>query len=310
MDDIMLQKTGIKAKTNRPPYPEHTGYRLPHGTAAWCYGDMQPVIRTVQRYNANVPANRRIRYLFPYSGSVSFHGPGDYSLAWHPSNAIVLAQALTNVHILPMIDGLSNTADLIDDPTWATIGQHLADLVHTNELFYGLQLDIEPFDTIMYDLFAQVKAHTDKPLTIAAGLWDTDTFKYTDMVVLMAYDWALNVPDYREKTRGMIQRFLQDAETGGGHAMIGLPAIATHHEYESISDTPEGPGRSTGFLMEDYVREAMQITADIDPPPEVFRGYCLWAFHPDGGLHGPRDTKWYFPSHIKPEVWDILSTAE
>ncbi|NCC50355.1 MAG: hypothetical protein EOM20_03980 [Spartobacteria bacterium] len=307
LDEITLRKTDITMHETKLPYPEKTTRSLPHGTAAWCYGDPREVVEQVRAYNATAADEHKIRYLFPYAGSIEFTQEAGYSMSWHPTNAHFLAEALgPEMMIMPMIDGLSHLAEFLEPETWEQLALDITRRLDADDLLYGLQLDIEPFDTVLHQLFARLMEHTDKPITTAAGLWTQDTFRYTDMIVLMGYDWAYTPDTFSAKAGNMIPRFLQDAEQAGGKAMVGLPAIATHHEFESYALTEGGPRTSTGYTMAEYVQRAMQITQSADAPGDVFVGYCLWAFHPADGLHGPRDTKWYFPSLIEEDVWKLL----
>jgi hypothetical protein len=180
-------------------------------------------------------------------------------------------------------------------------------LIDSNSFFYGLHLDIEPHEDVLYRLFAEIKTRTSKPLTIAAGRFTPDTFRYTDMVVLMGYDWATSPEAFREEANQRIGAFFKYARMGDGKAMVGIPAIATHREYESIAAGPDEPRQATGHSMAAFVEGSrIALTDALAEGSGPYVGVCVWALHPEEGLHGGRDTYWYYPTTIDPEIWDML----
>jgi len=309
-DDLVLRtrNPGRRATLSKPPYPRKSTRSLPPGLGAWCYGDPKDVAKTVRRMNTRPNATRKIRYLFPYAGSMSFGGERGFRIDWTPAAARKIAKAVgEDVLVLPMIDGISSGSDVMSDEKWADAGRECAELLAAAPEFYGLHFDIEPHIDELNLLFAAVMNNTDKPVTIAAGRWNTDTFRYTDMVVLMGYDWATDPRRFSSIAEQRIRRLIDCAKEAGGKAMVGVPAIATHQEYESFSTAPSGSRTPTGHSMLDYLRESISATTPLisrnDPN---FIGFSIWAIHPEGGLHGKSDTKWFFPSRISPGVEEAL----
>ena len=93
--------------------------------------------------------------------------------------------------------------------------------------------------------------------------------------------------------------------------MIGVPAIATHMEFESVKDSaneqPEPGGHTMAEFMQSAIAAVRLSTIGQESDPS-FLGLSIWALHPEGGLHGPADTKWYYPSIIGQEMWNLLAT--
>jgi len=306
---LAVPPTGLPTSPAREPYPARSRAALPQGLAAWCYGDPAPTIAAVRHHNNHAPPGRRIRYLFPLTGSLWFNSDGTADLQWDPARALALADALgAEVQVHPMVDGLSRGAHRLDARAWDDLGLRLADAVNADARLAGLHLDIEPHEDALYRLFARAKAHTDKPVSAAVGVWSVDTFRYTDFVALMSYDWATDPADFARLARERVPRFLRDAAAGGGRALVGVPAMATHLEYEATASRADGPREASGHRMTDYVDALLAGVRAADPEARAaaLLGLSLWAFHPPGGLHGPRDTKWYFPSEIDDATWTRL----
>jgi hypothetical protein len=310
IDDVELQHRGDKSMAlSKPAYPERTKYPLPNGLAAWAYHDPNYTIKRVKHYNQSAPAERRIRYLFPYGASITLRKDGSYVIGWNLDNAKAMAEALKDdgVMVMPMVDGLTHNLDMVSEETWDAIAKELMTTINDTPLFYGVHVDLEPHHDTLHYFYSRLKAHSPKPVTIACGEWNSDTFRYTDMAVLMAYDWASDLKEFSERSTKMIDRFLTDARAGKGRAMIGIPAIATHHEYEYYTDAPGGPQHPSGHHMIEYVRATLEITEKSQVPNDpTLMGYTIWAFHPNDGLHSPGDTRWYYPTTISRDVWKAL----
>ena len=309
-DDFVLltRNPGSHAKNLKPDYPEKSTLPLPCGLGAWCYGKPEEIVKTVKRINARPNATRKIRYLFPYAGSIWFGGKRGFNIVWNPEKAMKISKSLgKDIFVLPMIDGITEGSDALSDEQWAAAGKEFAELVNNVPEFYGLHFDIEPHLDNLNLLFSAVMNNSNKPVTIAAGRWNTDTFRYTDMVVLMGYDWATEPNRFSAIAQNRTKRFLNCAKEANGKAMIGIPAIATHMEYESFSTSPSGSRTPTGHTMLDYLHASVNATRPLlteeDP---CFVGFSIWAIHPPVGLHGRKDTKWFFPSLLSPEVESFL----
>ena len=289
------------------PYPARSKSPLPEGLGAWCYGDPEIAIAAVTQFNASASSGARLVYLFPYAGEITFKG-AEAVLTWEPEKARAIAEGVGDgVQVHPMIDGLSSGAQRLTADGWDRLAKQVADAVNAEPLFQGIHLDIEPHDDALYELFARIKKYTSKPLTVSVGSWTTDTFRYADMVVLMAYDWASTPEAFGRAVGERIPAFLAAADEAGGKAMIGVPAIATHHEYESMKEGSDGALKATGFSMSDYVKASLNsIRALPAGSRRRLNGLCIWALHPSDGLHGSQDSKWYYPSSISEDTWRDL----
>ena len=128
------------------------------------------------------------------------------------------------------------------------------------------------------------------------------------MTVLMAYDFAATPEKYTPIAEKHISSFLALAEAKHGRAMIGVPAIATHHEHVASGTSLDGPQDKTGYQMTDFVRAAFKLTDDAlkTGPHPGFVGYSIWAIHEPEAVHDPSEVRYYFPGHISPEVWTLF----
>lgn len=295
----------------KPPYVTPSPLPLPRGHGVWCYGSAPWIVEQVQQYNASAPAAAQIRYLFPLLGTVTFH-QGSYALRWDPDRGhhmyrLLQEAGLDDVLILPMIDGLTHGAHQMTPDAWQELAREMAGLYDSDPAFYGIHLDIEPHDNVLHTLFSALRAYSEKPISAAVGHGDTELFQYTDFAVLMAYDLAADPAGYRLSAEALIAKFLADARAVNRRAMIGVPAIATHREYESIASAPEGPREETGHSMSEFVREAIEaVRAHSDPGDSACMGLSIWAFHEPDGLHGPQDVLWYYPTVISEDSWQLI----
>ena len=305
-DEFELMNTGKKAEAVM--IPKKSKALLPAGLGAWCYGEPALTLELVKQYNAGAPAACRIRYLFPWAGSISFDRSGKAGFTWNPEHALAIARGLENeAMVFPMIDGLSGGAELAGTETWDELASKIAQALEREPLFYGVHFDLEPQEDFINPLYAAMKKYSGKPVTAAVGQWNLDTFRFTDLLVLMGYDWATDPTAFSQAATKKIPRFLCDARTAGGKAMIGIPAIATHREFEEISEQPDGPRQSTGYRMIDFLHGSFAAIDGVAQHDSLI-GISLWAIHPDTGLHGGSDVQWYYPTRISDDIWTLLQT--
>ena len=171
-----------------------------------------------------------------------------------------------------------------------------------------MHFDLEPHDPFTYVIFAALREATAKPITAAVESIDDHLFSYLDMTVLMAYDLAATPEKYEPIAEKRISRFLALAEKTHGRAMIGVPAIATHHEMEASGTSLDGPQDKTGYRMADFVRDAFKLTDRTlqSGPHPAFVGYGVWAIHEPEAVHDPSEARYFFPGHVSAEVWTLL----
>jgi hypothetical protein len=280
------------------------------GHGAWVYGDARTWIKPLNDYNLSAPRTQRIKYVFPQSGSLVFNA-GHAVLTWQPERSTILEDGLLGeAFVYPMIDGKSPGVASISEAEWARVGKEIADKMNADDHISGLQFDIEPEDSKLHALYAAVKRNTTKPVGAAVSIWEPNTFKYLDFVVLMAYDYATPVPDYLARARDQVRAFLRDAHNANTKVLIGAPAIATHHEYEGYSSDPTKAPVGTSYKMAQYVdalRSAVSESLDMDDAS--FLGLCIWALMPDGGLHKPGDQMWYYPTTVDPKLLESFKLS-
>ncbi len=304
-DENAVAKNDLPSDAPMPPAREPIV--MAPGLGAWVYGDGRTHAKVVNAFNLTAPLRQRVRYLFPYSGSVSFRA-GKITLTWDTDRAKLMADTLSGdaqVHL--MLDGASIGASSVKDAEWDRAAREIAKVIGDEIKFAGVQFDIEPHLPIMDAFFARVQGYLNKPVGAAVGVWSPNTFKSVDYLALMAYDLAETPGAYRNAARDMVKSFMRDAHRTNRGALVGAPAIATHHEYESKSDTSQGPGISTKLKMETFVSGLRSaLTEALEQNDPNFMGLSIWALHPEGGLHGPGDKEWYFPSTISPAIWDLL----
>lgn len=302
-----------------PPHPARTKVALPPGLGAWTYGTPAFVAGEVARYNADAPRERRLRYLFQHSGTIEIPASGKPVFHWNGGRAAALQAALaaagqTDIRVLPMIDGLTANVSRVSPEEWARIAAEVGAVIEPDEAAFGVHFDLEPHDPHVYLLFSRMREFTAKPVTAAVAHSSPDLFRYTDMGVLMGYDYAYTPENFRTALSAKVNDFLAHAREGGGLAMIGLPAIATHHEMEAVADTERGPREHTGFAMADFVTAGIDATEtalrELPAANAHFTGYSVWAIHQPEALHAPGDTRYYFPGHISPPVWRLFSEQD
>ena len=317
-DEIWLEKIdgkGMEVVKDIPVF-EKSKIPLVVGHAAWSYGGAAFSYDAVKKHNARAPVESKIRYVFPHAGSIQF-GPGDYyHFSWNTENAFDLAKLLQHgcleeeVTIMPMIDGLSHGANELSFETWDKLAEEIGTVIENTPEFGGIHLDMEPHVPLFYYLYTKLRKYTAKPITVAVGSSTKEIFEYTDLVVYMAYDWANTPEGFAEDAQQRLPPFLAAAEEAGTHVMIGVPAIATHIEMEGYSAQQNSIRTETGYYMHEFVQASMEIInrqrSQQDNP--ICLGASVWALHEQYGLHGPLDTKWYFPTIISEETWNLIRT--
>lgn len=289
----------------QPPAKSDMLWTKGHG--AWLFGEPRQWVKPLNDYNLAAPRTQRIKYVFPVSGSLGFNG-GSAILNWNPDRALILADSLAGeARVYPMIDGKTGGIASILEKEWDRVGKEIADKINADERIAGVMFDIVPHDNKLHALYARVKKYSTKPVGTALSVWEKNTFKFVDLVVLRAFDHTLRPSDYAATVRDQIRGFLRDARDAKTQVLVGAPAVATHQEYEGAVVDPTQTPAGSGFKMPEYVdalqRAVRQALVTDDPS---FLGLSIWALHPEGGIHEPGDQLWYFPSMIAPAMWDMF----
>lgn len=256
--------------------------------------------RSIAGFNAKASGGRKIRYAFAWGGEVSFRG-GRPALKLNLEHPLRLSELLKGqgVQVFAVVDGVSFGSEFVKDRDWDRAGLELARAVDGEPGLAGLHLDLEPHSGDLHAFYAAFKRHSPKPLSAAMGEWGEDTFRYLDLPVLMGYDLAKTPEEFRKAAVRLYGRFMTDVRAAHATALIGIPAIATHMEYEGISDTADGPVTPTGYRMADFIERALEAVHETAPREDpACLGVSIWAFSTPGGLHNAGDTQWFHPTDI------------
>jgi hypothetical protein len=290
-----------------PPKKSETDF--PAGRAAWCFfWDEDDILGQVAAINAGLPEPKKLKYLFARAGRMPIAPFLGATMDGDLKRVRRLAQkAPQGLHVLPFVDGSSLGAAQLSDAEWDALGRTLGAIAESQPKFFGLHLEFEPHTPQMHKLFAAVKRYTRKPLTVAVGAWDADTFRFSDLVVLMNYDVHSDPALFAQRSEPRIRAFLADAKAAGGRVMVGLPFMATHHEFEATAATADGAKTPSGHLQAEYTRAGLSVLKSAGAEREKsFMGVCIWALHPEGGLFSPSDTQIYFPSRMPAAATALL----
>ena len=289
-------------------FPAKSAVPLPRGLGAWCYQSASLNAKTINDYNKSAPRDQRIAYAFVGSGDIDF-ALGKAKAHYDFTDARTLASLLEGpVMVMPIIDGLSHGASKVSSQEWDRVAKEIGQAVEAEGSLSGVQYDIEPHLPDLHYLYGFTKKHTSKLVSAAVGQWQPETFKYTDITVLMAYDIDADPRVFGSKARSLVRRFMADARRMGGKALIGVPCIATHTEFETKATAQNAP-RSTGTAnrMQHYVEASLAaVKGSLVTADPAFLGLSIWALHPQDGLHGSHDPYWYFPTGISEPVWTML----
>jgi hypothetical protein len=184
--------------------------------------------------------------------------------------------------------------------------------------------DVSPHVSLLHFLYASARKGTHKPIFVVGG--ERMTFKYADVVVGKCFDYpavSLSVETaagsftavsrqgdlsaYAGQVETTAHFFLRSARAMGGKTMLGMPFVATPHEYESCVQKPGDEPVHGGVKMEDYAANALgYIERNVQVNDDAFLGPAIWAIHPAGGVQ-KADAR-YFPSEISQDLWQRMKT--
>jgi len=285
--------------------PPRTAEALEKGLAAWVFGDAASWCGQVNAYNLSAPLGQRLKHLFVPCGRLAFQR-GEAGLRWNEAGALAMASGLEgDARVYALVQGSVEGADSLAPAQWEKLAKDLAARADAQERIAGLVLQLEPHSAQVDALCARVRAHSSKPVGVACGLWDPETFRDADFVALTAWDLAGDPQAYGRAVRDLVGAFLRDALQQQEPVFLGVPAAATRQEYESSADSAGGARRSTGHAQSEYTDAVRQAVGLADPVPTLL-GLALWALRPGGGLHESGDAHWYFPSDIGAAQWDAF----
>jgi hypothetical protein len=289
-------------------FPAKSAVPLPKGLGAWCYQSASLNAKTINDYNRTAPRDQRIAYAFVEGGGIDF-ALGKAKAHLDFAEARALAGLLEGpVMVMLIVDGLSHGASKVGSQEWDRVAAEIGQAVEAEGALSGVQFDVEPHLPDLHYLYGFTKKHSSKLVSAAVGQWQPETFKYCDLTVLMAYDIDADPRVFASKDRSLTRRFMADARRMDGKALIGVPCIATHTEFETKATAQNAPrSTGTGNRMQDYTEAAIAaLKGSLVSGDPAFLGLSIWALHPQNGLHGSHDPYWYFPTQISEPIWALL----
>lgn len=277
------------------------------GTGAWIYGTNQRFVNEIIAFNQMVKdPDKKIRYLFCYTGSVETERLTgfDASVGNFYKKQLPECEIYANIDGEPSINGIS-------DKRLAELGREIADKINGDKNIAGLHLDIEPYEPTQARLIEEYKKHSSKPVTISV---DADSpqmdqlMTIADMVVLMNYDLGRDPATYTKRSKDATLSLLDTAVKNHGNVMIGLPFIATHHEFQfKVKNTKPKETTQSGYTMADFLKGGLEGCREATKTlgNKNFVGVSIWAFlSEDDPVHN--DTALYYPASIGLAEWQLL----
>jgi hypothetical protein len=277
------------------------------GTGAWVYGNNQRFVNEISAFNQMVKdPDKKIRYLFCYAGSVETEKLTgfDTSVGSFYKKRLPECEVYANIDGYPSINGIS-------DKNLAELGKEIADKINADPNITGLHLDIEPYEPTQARLIEEYKKHSSKPVTISV---DADSpmldklMPLADIVVLMNYDLGRDPVTYAKRSKDATLNLLDTAIKNHGNVMIGLPFIATHHEFQyRVKNTKLKETTQSGFTMADSLKGGLEGCREATKTMgnKNFVGVSIWAFlSEDDPVHN--DTSLYYPASIGLAEWQLL----
>jgi hypothetical protein len=308
VDEVMAVGTRKSFAKEDLKIPPRVRNQWKKGHSVWCYHGRDYNISQIQSYNKTAPEGKKIIYVFPWAASYEFHADGKSQFWWEPEDALAYAKALgKDVEVMPIIDAASRGFELLTSEEIDDLAKKAGEAVNKHPQFTGLQLDIEPHNSSIHELFVRLRKYTDKPLTIAVSRWSPETFQAVDGVAYMMYDITDDAKQYKKAVNKNLYKWLEDARSVNGHFWIGVPALATHAEYEYKIHKETGERTETGYKMEDYMDAAFDVMGKHlakDEPGYV--GLGVWGLLGGGEMSSARDTHNFYPTVITDKIWSYF----
>ena len=268
------------------------------GHGAWLYGREASYIDVILGYNKISSSKNKIKYIFCRVGGLNLN---NQSVAnYDNSTTSYYRENLPNCKIYPMLDA-SDDAGIIktmNSEQFRALAQNIADRINVDPNADGVHLDIEPYDDRLVDFVEELRTKTNKPVTVAIGIPNPKEklFNSASIVVLMNYDLNTNIAEFERLSRDRAITFLGLAKKANGYGMIGVPAIATHHEYEYRNNRKSGERQQSNNLMAEYLDLSIKSLQNSNIEGGNFLGLSIWAFINEPiGLYDPKEDWSYYP---------------
>ena len=276
---ICITTVGVGVETHK----KSTQNPVTKGIGAWIYGKSMRYVNEINSYNKSIKnPEKKIRYLFCYAGSVESGNLVGYDSTIVP----YYKERLPKCDVYPNIDGYPSIKGLSDEQI-QSLAKQIADKINSDKAIAGLHLDIE-------------------------SQLDSKLFQLTNFVVLMNYDFSPDASRYTSIAKDAIENTLGAANKYHGKVMIGLPFIATHHEYQyMVKKTDIHDRKESGCTMSAYLmgglKDCKEITRKLGDGN--FVGISIWAFLPEEepvGSYPKSGLNWYYPVSIGLSEWQEL----
>lgn len=261
---------------------------LPKGIGAWLYAQDASWVTQLQYYNTQVAgktdgANRQVRYLFTYAGSININAGGTGSFGYSPAPGAYYKAAFPSALILPSLDN-ANGANMSG---WTlgqkqTLADNIAAAVIADSNANGAQVDIEPYTAAYHDAFylrlkTQLTA-AGKILVVFTGATSGNLYSssYSDIVAFSGYDLGsvTNPVNYGSTLNTRVTTALGNAAAGGTKLLLGVPAAASAEEYQYRDGSCSG---STGYTQEQWFASALAVVCAKHFSAAML-GASLWGF--------------------------------
>ncbi|GEM_PF-4550258 len=295
-DSAFVEKKDMVS--DQPVKRKASQYVFEKGHGVWVYKPKQEFVLQILQYNKK--AKIKIRYLFPWAGSVT-----GADIDFEDENLAFYYEALkgSEVRIYPMIDGLDNEFQRATPEEQDALAKKIAERYNADVRIAGIHFDIEPFNAKQFSFYKALQKYLEKPLSIAFGSWNQEVLSVCDLPVLMGYDVAKTPEKFKESVSALYQSFASDCRTVGSSYLIGLPFIATHNEWEYAIKVSDNSRENSGFFMEDFLNPAFQVVEGFKQD-SFFTGLSIWAFL-DTPVGYNELYQWY-PFEISKKGWKRL----
>jgi hypothetical protein len=291
----------------RLPEPFHFG---PDEWAFWGYAPDEELLAEFATFHEMTGADIPITGLI-YGGSIDPETGAMSAFNLESMNAWQRALPGAKLHL--MIDGWGNF-DLLTDDQVEHITTRLVDELMNEDIVAGIHFDLEPYRPSQIRITrALTRKGWTKGLSMATALATTiplEQWASLDFMVAMNYDLGRTPDVFQRRAAQNARAFVETARDARRQVLIGIPVIATHHEYgleveAATGNITQGDRDST---MLPFVIPAMEIVGELRDDPELghFVGPpTLWGALARGHHVGQRRYR-YFPTTITGDVWGHL----
>ncbi len=212
-----------------------------------------------------------------------------------------------------MIDSAGNF-DKISDDQVDRIADQIIEALGGEPDVDGVHFDLEPYTPGQVRLARALNRRGwSKSVSLAAGLASSlppEQWSAIDFVVVMNYDLGSTPETFQSRASDNAWAFAEAAARMKTPYALGIPVIATHHEYgmaveKSTGRVLEG-GPSHG--MEAYITAALEICASMQRDSESgdwFLGPALWGALGSGQGIGMHEYQ-YHPTIMDASTWTDL----